>query len=56
MPRTISAGGIHLDIPMNSVTQSLDGDEEKTAQFVIQVGTTASALEHSEFVVQHLNI
>ena len=46
MPRTISAGGIHLDIPMNSVTQSLDGDEEKTAQFVIQVGTTASALEH----------
>ena len=46
MPQSISEGGIHLDIPMNMVGQSLDGNQEKTIQHIIQVGTTMSALEH----------
>jgi len=46
MPRSITQGGIVLDIPMTSVAQSLDGNQTKTAQFLMQVGTTASALEH----------
>ena len=44
--RSISQGGIVLDIPMNSVTQSLDGNQDNSARFLMQIGTTASALEH----------
>ena len=46
IPQTISEGGIYLDIPINSVAQSLDGNQTKTIQHIIQVGTMSSALEH----------
>jgi len=46
MPRTVSAGGIHLDIPMTMVTSALDNDHQKMVDFTVQVGTIGSALEH----------
>ncbi len=46
MPRTISAGGIHLDIPMTMVTSALDNNHQKMVDFTVQVGTIGSALEH----------
>ena len=48
IPRSIKEGGIHLDIPMNIVAQSLDGVQTKTAQHVIQVGTIGSSIEHQK--------
>jgi len=46
LPQSISAGGIHLDIPINFVVRSLDNDNKKSADFAIQVGTIGSTLEH----------
>ena len=46
VPRTISAGGIHLDIPMTMITRALNNDQQKTVDFSVQVGTIGSALEH----------
>lgn len=46
IPRTLDAGGVSLDIPVNLATASNDGDSEKDKQFVIQSGMLLSALEH----------
>jgi hypothetical protein len=46
VPRSVSAGGIHLDIPMTLVTRALDNDQQKTVDYTVQLGTIGSALEH----------
>ena len=46
LPRTISSGGIHLDIETTRVVRSLDNDNQKTIDFAIQTGPIGSALEH----------
>jgi len=46
IPRGISTGGIAFDIPIIFSTSSKDGDNSKTKQFNIHMGTIASALEH----------
>ncbi len=44
--RSISGGSVHLDIPINLVTRVLDNNEQKTVDFTVQIGITASTLEH----------
>ena len=46
LPRTISSGGIHLDIETTQVARSLDNDNQKTIDFIIQTSPIGSALEH----------
>ena len=46
LPRTISSGGIHLDIETTRVVRALDNDQQKTIDFAIQTGPIGSALEH----------
>ena len=46
LPRSISSGGIHLDIEITRVVRSLDNDNQKTIDFAIQTGPIGSALEH----------
>ena len=46
LPRTISSGGIHLDIETTQVSRSLDNDNQKTIDFIIQTSPIGSALEH----------
>ena len=43
----IEYGGIHLDIPILAVVANTNGDVEKEKQFFYNMGTQASALEHS---------
>jgi len=47
LPRSISSGGIHLDIEITRVVRSLDNDNQKTIDFAIQTGPIGSALEHA---------
>ncbi len=46
LPRTISSGGIHLDIEYTTVGRSLDNSQQKTIDYAIQTGPIGSALEH----------
>jgi len=46
LPRSISSGGIHLDIETTRVVRALDNDQQKTIDFAIQTGSIGSALEH----------
>jgi len=47
LPRSISSGGIHLDIETTRVVRALDNDQQKTIDFAIQTGPIGSALEHA---------
>ena len=47
IPRSIQPGGVSFDIPIIQVTQTNDGEREKTKQFNLQVGVLSSALEHA---------
>ena len=46
LPRTISSGGIHLDIEYTTVGRALDNSQQKTIDYAIQTGPIGSALEH----------
>ena len=46
LPRTISSGGIHLDIESTHALRSLDNDQKHTIDTAIQIGPIGSALEH----------
>ncbi|WP_428738391.1 hypothetical protein, partial [Sulfurimonas sp.] len=46
LPRTISSGGIHLDIEYTTVGRALNNDNQKTIDYAIQTGPIGSALEH----------
>ncbi|HFU74039.1 MAG TPA: hypothetical protein ENK65_00640, partial [Helicobacteraceae bacterium] len=43
----VRTGGIHLDIPILLVAEANSGSLEERKNFLIQLGMTASSLEHS---------
>lgn len=48
LPRSVIAGGLTMDADkLASVTTSLDGDQQKKVNYLLQTGMMSSALEHS---------